>query len=194
MKDIDTNRLLLRADTFGLENPFNYSMALSTLYFYFCKSDRGNLIGRQETRCENRVAPVKSRRCRGWREDWPPSNLRACNTLTLPPFPRAEVSFLNYENDASRLFVKREAAGEISRRSAVAGQPPPFLRSSALLLRCPDKPTGAQRAPFLPDSPRGTRKWLHYNECVSGTPDRLARARSHRLARVPFTLYFSSTS
>lgn len=33
------------------------------------------------------------------------------------------MSFLNYENDASRLFVIREAAGEISRRSTGSSEP-----------------------------------------------------------------------
>lgn len=50
----------------------------------------------------------------------------------------------------SRLFVICEAAGEISRRSAGNPISPPLRRL--------DKPTSTQRAPFLPDSPRGTRK------------------------------------
>lgn len=60
--------------------------------------------------------------------------LRARNTLISPPFPRAgrsEFSQLR-ENDAGRLFVIREAAGEISRRSAPAATSRPgFLRSSS---------------------------------------------------------------
>lgn len=64
---------------------------------------------------------------------------------------RAEVSFLKYENDAmlSRLFVIREAAGEISRRSAgnpISSAPSPPLPFPPPVLRRLDKPLRARSA------------------------------------------------
>lgn len=150
--------------------------------FYFCKSDHGNLIGRQETRCGNRTARG-GRRCRSDAKVAPRSFVLVIPLLCLLFHEQAEVSFLNYENDASRLFVIREAAGEISRRSTQQRANPisTFFRPP---YDVPDKPTSTQRAPFLPDSPQGTRKWLHYNERVSGRPFGSC-ARNGSLARAP---------
>lgn len=75
---------------------------------------------------------------------------------------RAEVSFLNYERTTPvgcLLYEKRRVKlVVVPHRRQRAG--PGFLRSfqPSPTLRRLDKPTSTQRAPFLPDSPRGTRK------------------------------------
>lgn len=167
-------------------NPFNYSMVLSTMCSYFCKSDHGNLIGRQATRCGNRTARG-GRRCRSDARVAPRSFVPVIPLLCLLFHGRAEVSFLNYKNDA-RLFVIREAAGEISRRSTASSEPAPFLRSSALLTmswQTYEHTAALHSSRIHPEE--------HANDFIitsASQADRLARAlaptRSLALVRVPF--------
>lgn len=134
IKNIDTSRLiffLLRYIWFGKPVQLFYG----TFYNVLPLLQIGSWESNREagTRCGNRIARG-GRRCR--------SDARVAPRSFVPVIPLlcllfhgagAEVSFLNYENDASRLFVIREAAGEISRRSTGSSEPTPFLRSSALL-------------------------------------------------------------
>lgn len=147
---------------------FNYSTLLSTIRFYFYKSDHGNLIGRQELVTE--TAHCGSRRCRWCAASapdpsfpWPPPSLPSppFHPSTLVPscllFHDGGSEFSQLRERPSRLFVIREAAGEISRRSAGSERNPisTFFRPSYDVLT---NLRARSRAPFLPDSPRGTRK------------------------------------
>lgn len=103
-------------------NRFNYSTSRHALHFYFYKSDHANLIGRQELVAV--TAHRGSRRCRR----------NAALGPILPLLHEGGGEFSQLRGRPSRLFVIREAAGEISRRSAdYTASATLFLRSSAPL-------------------------------------------------------------
>jgi len=116
---------------------FNNSSALSTVRLYLSKSDHGNLIGGGGGLPRNSLAETARRR----KPQVPATPRSSSPELPLPLSPflllllqnstilasfsaNVEASFLKRWNDASRLFVIREAAGEISRRSASSASGP----------------------------------------------------------------------